>query len=126
MTRYAPRPSACRYDAQLYQDSDMPLRTPRNNYSDGAFLGTGAMSGGASMLSGDFAAAAAGTPSNLGKIGEAGELSNILAFFSRSISCSALADADPLGVNQNVTFDEVGGLDDRELPAELLPYYDAK
>lgn len=25
----------------------------------------------------------------------------------------ALADADPLGVNQNVTFDEVGGLDDR-------------
>lgn len=27
---------------------------------------------------------------------------------------TALADADPLGVNQNVTFDEVGGLDDRE------------
>jgi SpoVK/Ycf46/Vps4 family AAA+-type ATPase len=27
----------------------------------------------------------------------------------------ALADADPLGVNTNVTFDEVGGLDDREL-----------
>jgi ATPase family AAA domain-containing protein 2 len=26
---------------------------------------------------------------------------------------AALADADPLGVNQNVTFDEVGGLDDR-------------
>ena len=26
---------------------------------------------------------------------------------------SALADADPLGVNVNVTFDEVGGLDDR-------------
>lgn len=25
----------------------------------------------------------------------------------------ALADADPLGVNQSVTFDEVGGLDDR-------------
>ena len=25
----------------------------------------------------------------------------------------ALADADPLGVNVNVTFDEVGGLDDR-------------
>jgi SpoVK/Ycf46/Vps4 family AAA+-type ATPase len=25
----------------------------------------------------------------------------------------ALADTDPLGVNQNVTFDEVGGLDDR-------------
>ena len=26
----------------------------------------------------------------------------------------ALADADPLGVNTNVTFDEVGGLDDRK------------
>jgi hypothetical protein len=26
---------------------------------------------------------------------------------------AALADADPLGVSQNVTFDEVGGLDDR-------------
>ena len=26
---------------------------------------------------------------------------------------AALADADPLGVNQNVTFDEVGGLEDR-------------
>lgn len=25
----------------------------------------------------------------------------------------ALADADPLGVNTNVTFDEVGGLDER-------------
>ena len=30
-----------------------------------------------------------------------------------SYSGVALADADPLGVNQNVTFDEVGGLDDR-------------
>ena len=27
---------------------------------------------------------------------------------------TALADADPLGVNVNVTFDEVGGLDERE------------
>ena len=32
----------------------------------------------------------------------------------RLISRSVLADADPLGVNQNVTFEEVGGLDDRE------------
>jgi hypothetical protein len=31
----------------------------------------------------------------------------------------ALADADPLGVNQNVTFEEVGGLDDRQ--SFLLP-----
>ena len=30
------------------------------------------------------------------------------------ISRSVLADADPLGVNQNVTFEEVGGLDDRK------------
>jgi len=32
----------------------------------------------------------------------------------RLTSRSVLADADPLGVNQNVTFEEVGGLDDRE------------
>lgn len=37
----------------------------------------------------------AGTPSNLGRIGESG-----------------LADADPLGVNVNVSFDDVGGLDE--------------
>lgn len=56
------------------------------------FAGAG---GASSILAGDLAAAA-GTPSNLGKVGDA-----------------SLADADPLGVNQNVTFDEVGGLDDR-------------
>ena len=27
-----------------------------------------------------------------------------------------MADADPLGVDMNVTFDNVGGLDDRECP----------
>ncbi|KAI6008469.1 hypothetical protein EDC04DRAFT_3095303, partial [Pisolithus marmoratus] len=75
-------------------DSDVPLRTPRKNFGDGALLGAGAMSAGG-LLPSDFAAATAGTPSNLGKIGE-----------------SALADADPPDVNQNVTFDEVGGLDD--------------
>lgn len=32
----------------------------------------------------------------------------------------ALADADPLGVNQNVTFDEVGGLDDRTSSISFL------
>lgn len=39
------------------------------------------------------------------------------------ISHLALADADPLGVNQNVTFEEVGGLDDRKLVvcAHALP-----
>lgn len=43
--------------------------------------------------------AAIGTPSNLGKVG----------------ADSALADADPLGPSQNVTFDDVGGLEEREL-----------
>ena len=43
-------------------------------------------------------------------------LSIWLRFKPRSlILSSALADADPLGVNQNVTFEEVGGLDDRKL-----------
>ncbi|KAF9224569.1 AAA-domain-containing protein [Gyrodon lividus] len=77
-------------------DSDIPTRTPRKGFGGASELfGAGAVgAGGASLLPGDLAAAA-GTPSNLGKIGD-----------------SALADADPLGVNQNVTFDEVGGLDD--------------
>lgn len=44
------------------------------------------------------AAAAGGGPSNFGKVGDA-----------------ALADADPLGVNTAVTFDDVGGLDTRAL-----------
>ncbi|KAJ3549156.1 hypothetical protein NMY22_g990 [Coprinellus aureogranulatus] len=52
---------------------------------------------------------AGGTPLNLG--GDA----------------AALADADPLGVNQNVTFDEVGGVDDhihalKEMTLLPLPY----
>ncbi|KAF7354684.1 AAA-domain-containing protein [Mycena sanguinolenta] len=40
------------------------------------------------------------TPSNMGNLGLG------------KVGDAALADADPLGVNQNVTFDEVGGLDD--------------
>jgi len=51
----------------------------------------------------------------LGKIGDSGEL----PYWSQLITISsftALADADPLGVNTNVTFDEVGGLDDRMCP----------
>ncbi|KAJ3535003.1 hypothetical protein NMY22_g6683 [Coprinellus aureogranulatus] len=74
-------------------DSDNPTRTPRKPFGVAPF-GAGAMPAGG-MMPGDLAAG--GTPSNLGKIGDA-----------------ALADADPLGVNQNVTFDEVGGLDDRD------------
>ncbi|KAF9568757.1 AAA-domain-containing protein [Agrocybe pediades] len=73
-------------------DSDVPTRTPRKPFGAIGGFGAGAVAGGG-MLNGDLAAG--GTPSNLGKIGDA-----------------ALADADPLGVNQNVTFDEVGGLDD--------------
>ncbi|KAH9887689.1 AAA-domain-containing protein [Cubamyces lactineus] len=80
-------------------DSDHATRTPRKGFGGlagsgggGVFAGGAGNAGG--FLPGDLAAAA-GTPSNLGKVGDA-----------------ALADADPLGVNQNVTFDEVGGLDD--------------
>ncbi|KAH7093938.1 hypothetical protein BKA62DRAFT_721672 [Auriculariales sp. MPI-PUGE-AT-0066] len=74
-------------------DSDDFTRTPRKMPGSS---GTGA--GG--MLSGGFSneAAAAGTPSNLGRITGA--------------SAAALADIDPLGVNQNVSFDDVGGLDE--------------
>ncbi|KLO08586.1 AAA-domain-containing protein [Schizopora paradoxa] len=73
-------------------DSDYPTRTPRKPFSAGAGGGLFA-AGGGGMFPNDLAAV--GTPSNLGKVSDA-----------------ALADADPLGVNQNVTFEEVGGLDD--------------
>ncbi|CCM04953.1 uncharacterized protein FIBRA_07150 [Fibroporia radiculosa] len=76
-------------------DSDHPGRNPKKPFAAGNSMG-GVFAGGAGggLYPSDLAAAA-GTPSNLGKIGDA-----------------SLADADPLGVNQNVTFDEVGGLDD--------------
>ncbi|THH05437.1 hypothetical protein EW145_g4792 [Phellinidium pouzarii] len=74
-------------------DSDAPARTPRKPLSAGAGGGLFAAGGGGGLFPDSLAAA--GTPSNLGKVSDA-----------------ALADADPLGVNANVTFDEVGGLDD--------------
>ena len=78
-------------------DSDGPTRTPAKPFGAGASAGAnGAFFAGAGGGMYPDTLAAAGTPSNLGKVSEA-----------------ALADADPLGVNQNVTFDEVGGLDDR-------------
>ncbi|KAI8984851.1 AAA-domain-containing protein [Trametes punicea] len=80
-------------------DSDYATRTPRKPFGGLAGAGGGSVFAGGAGNTGGFLpsdlAAAAGTPSNLGKVGDA-----------------ALADADPLGVNQNVTFDEVGGLDD--------------
>ncbi|KAL0569754.1 TAT-binding protein-like protein 7, AAA ATPase [Marasmius crinis-equi] len=74
-------------------DSDAPTRTPRKPFGGMGAFGGGVAGGGGGLLAGDLAAA--GTPSNLGRVGD-----------------STLADADPLGVNVNVTFDEVGGLDD--------------
>ena len=82
------------------------------------FAGTPGSGG---MLPADLAAAA-GTPSNLGKVGDACTSLVKLPVIHVAHTPSALADADPLGVNQNVTFDEVGGLDDRmsyALPAVL-------
>ncbi|KAJ4575658.1 TAT-binding protein-like protein 7, AAA ATPase [Exophiala dermatitidis] len=56
--------------------------------------GSGAFNLFAQNLNNDAAQATAGTPANLGKIKDK----------------QALADADPLGVDQNVNFDSVGGL----------------
>ncbi|KAF8075816.1 AAA-domain-containing protein [Lyophyllum atratum] len=75
-------------------DSDHATRTPRKPFGGAGFGAIAGGAGGSGMLGGDLAAG--GTPSNLGKVGGA----------------AALADADPLGVNVNVTFDEVGGLDE--------------
>ncbi|KAJ8522586.1 hypothetical protein ONZ45_g853 [Pleurotus djamor] len=78
-------------------DSDFPTRTPRKSTVAAGLLGTiNGSSGGMDVLPAGDLAAAAGTPSNLGKVR----------------SDSALADADPLGPSQNVTFEDVGGLDE--------------
>ncbi|CAG8701227.1 4049_t:CDS:2, partial [Acaulospora colombiana] len=70
-------------------DSDV-AKTPKKGGLPPGVTDGGMLAGGAGL---PFDTA--GTPSNLGRIGEAG-----------------LADADPLGVNTNVSFDDVGGLDD--------------
>ena len=49
------------------QDSDAPTRAPRKGFGNAAF--TGGLSG---ILPGDLAAAA-GTPANFGKVGDAGK-----------------------------------------------------
>lgn len=86
-------------------DSDGFTRTPRRPLAGAGGVGGqgGLFSGGAGggMFHSDLAAAA-GTPSNLGRLG--------------APDAAALADVDPLGVNQNVTFDDVGGLEERECP----------
>ncbi|KAE9403807.1 AAA-domain-containing protein [Gymnopus androsaceus JB14] len=82
-------------------DSDAPTRTPRKagpgsfglSAAGGAGLG---FDGG--LLPGDLAASGTPTNANLGSLGK--------------VDAASLADADPLGVNVNVTFDEIGGLDD--------------
>lgn len=75
---------------QSDSDSDA-MKTPHKAGLPPGMPGNGGMLAGGAGLPLDLA----GTPSNLGRIGEAG-----------------LADADPLGVNVNVSFDDVGGLDE--------------
>ncbi|KAG5642143.1 hypothetical protein DXG03_003573 [Asterophora parasitica] len=94
-------------------DSDHPTtRTPRKGFGGGFGGAMAGAAGGAGMLGGDLAAG--GTPSNLGKIGhEAGKYPVDRRPRRSEVTLDiALADADPLGVNVNVTFDEVGGLDE--------------
>ncbi|CAE6423784.1 unnamed protein product, partial [Rhizoctonia solani] len=76
-------------------DSDNPPTSPHKLFANTAAGGTGGLlPGGAGMVAGDLGGS--GGPSNLGKFN----------------ADSALADADPLGTKQNISFDQVGGLDD--------------
>ncbi|KAF8328535.1 uncharacterized protein EI90DRAFT_3064502 [Cantharellus anzutake] len=78
-------------------DSDDPnAQAMKANLAGGAGSSAGGLIGTGSLKSGTDIAAAAGGPANFGKISKD----------------SALADTDPLGPNVNVTFDQVGGLDD--------------
>ncbi|KZV87322.1 hypothetical protein EXIGLDRAFT_752306 [Exidia glandulosa HHB12029] len=79
-------------------DSDGFTRTPRRPLPGAAAAGGLFGAGGAAGMFHSDMAAAAGTPSNLGRLG--------------APDAAALADVDPLGVNQNVTFDDVGGLEE--------------
>ena len=84
-------------------DSDVPTGAARKRFGAGAAAGEGYFAAGGGELFPDGLAVAA-TPSNLGKVAD-----------------TALADADPLGVNQNATFDEIGGLDERKpLPHDIF------
>ncbi|CAE6437477.1 unnamed protein product [Rhizoctonia solani] len=81
--------------AGLDSDSDNPPTSPHKLFANTAAAGNtgGLLPGGAGMVAGDLGS---GGPSNLGKFN----------------ADSALADADPLGTKQNISFDQVGGLDD--------------
>ncbi|GJJ08616.1 hypothetical protein Clacol_002835 [Clathrus columnatus] len=80
-------------------DSDGPAKTPRKTFGTTTSAGATGGLGGSMMANGSATGVipefGAGTPSNLGKVGE-----------------NSLADADPLGISPNITFDSVGGLDD--------------
>ncbi|CAE6418854.1 unnamed protein product [Rhizoctonia solani] len=76
-------------------DSDNPPTSPHKLFANAAATGNahGLLPSGSGLVAADLGS---GAPSNLGKIN----------------ADSALADADPLGTKQNVSFDQVGGLDD--------------
>lgn len=94
-------------------DSEGPAKTPRKAFGAGG-VGGGMFANGsaAGVMPGEFGV---GTPSNLGKVGESCTLRVQFPYCVTADTLKALADADPLGVNPNVTFDSVGGLDDRAL-----------
>ncbi|KAG8730893.1 hypothetical protein FRC11_005564 [Ceratobasidium sp. 423] len=77
-------------------DSDNPPTSPHKLFANAAAAGNapGLLPSGSGMVAGDLGGG--GAPSNLGRFN----------------ADSALADADPLGTKQNITFDQVGGLDD--------------
>lgn len=69
---------------------------------------------GAGGISASELATSAGGPANFGKVSKDSRMYSHLSMFGTAPNCYSvvLADTDPLGVNVNVTFDEVGGLDD--------------
>lgn len=74
-----------------FQDSDAPGRSPKKKPG----IPPGLVGAGGLNVSGPLPQDLGGGPANFGKI----------------TSSSALADTDPLGVNPNINFDSVGGLD---------------
>ena len=116
-------PTSSRKQLGRHEEPDHPAWSPCWLAGDTARPGGAA---GAGLFPGDLAGAA-GTPSNLGKVGDACESFYILSSNNTSAKSSvALADVDPLGVNHNISFDDVGGLEERKFknrsPSRPLSY----
>jgi hypothetical protein len=125
-----PRTGFLRNLSHALLESNMPLPAPPpinddsdsddpNHQANKVSASNGKVAGGQGLIgaggiSASDLATAAGGPANFGKVSKDSRMYWLLSIYRPTLKCHSvvLADTDPLGVNMNVTFDEVGGLDD--------------